>query len=798
MPTPYYQHLGSFEHKSCYVTRQEAYRIIAPAAAERSVFTAGAIVLKLNKGIEDSSRAGRGRPAWCLFIENLARLCVLINRSYKNSLRVYYSALTRGQFPILYRMSVDRQKPVGEFLDRLADDSGLAVILVDENSSEIAVANNNSMCRVLYSSGEFAPHCARFCGKAFQMASEAEGPVDYECHAGLECRVVPVAQGEQRRAIITGRAFVRSENYRIATGRAIEGDWHQFDPGDFFENVLIEGSFATFEKLSHRIERASESEIEEIMGLEAATAEETPSAPEDISTLIDKFHKETSQKAADEMPLLKGAGDAGEVTAWRSLFGSLLRLTYPRARVAIFAYLAKRYGLTSMTWFEHIDDRFDNVLTTGRMTEQPIRLRISPADQRLAEAAKKEIPLELRSRRSKDAKEFEVVTLFPIEVGGSIRCALAVGDDLSGEGKKQHLARFCQTVGPELEILRLREELSQRSWLSRAVRKFNENLKKVDFEDFWLGLTQISAEMLQAERASLLVNNPESAGLLTKASIGIPAKPTETEPVGQRVAWKTFEQGEPLLVSNIDNLKLNPAPDDRKYKTDSFLSYPLAIGGRSLAVLNFTDKVDGRMFEQSDLELLNSIAPQIALVIDRAMLKDKAGEYEQLSVTDALTGLLNRRYLEERLTEEIKRSNRHGYPMSFMMIDVDEFKAYNDSFGHPEGDKVLTIVGHVLRETLRGADVAARYGGEEFSILLPQTTIEEAHIIAERIRARIEETDFINRTVTVSIGIASCSLDVNSAAELIAAADKALYEAKRSGRNNVKIFEDLEVVRNGA
>ena len=114
------------------------------------------------------------------------------------------------------------------------------------------------------------------------------------------------------------------------------------------------------------------------------------------------------------------------------------------------------------------------------------------------------------------------------------------------------------------------------------------------------------------------------------------------------------------------------------------MSYPLAIGGRKIAVLNFTDKADGRTFEESDLELLHSIAPQMALAIDRAMLKDKAGEYEQLSVTDALTGLLNRRYLEERLTEEIKRSNRHGYPMSFMMIDVDHFKSYNDSF-RPSG-----------------------------------------------------------------------------------------------------------------
>ena len=101
------------------------------------------------------------------------------------------------------------------------------------------------------------------------------------------------------------------------------------------------------------------------------------------------------------------------------------------------------------------------------------------------------------------------------------------------------------------------------------------------------------------------------------------------------------------------------------------------------------------------------------------------------------------------------------------------------------------IVGTCLKETLRGADVAARYGGEEFSILLPQTSSAEAEILAERVRERVEMTDFPNRQVTVSIGIASCSLSLNSPKDLISAADKALYEAKRNGKNNVRIYENM-------
>jgi diguanylate cyclase (GGDEF)-like protein len=696
--------------------------------------------------------------------------------------------------------STKRQPWSGKFLDRLADESGLAIVIVDENARELDSANNNSMCRSLYYSDEFAPKCAEFCGKAFEKAFEAGGAVDYECYAGLACRAIPVSTDDVKRVVITGRAFVKSENYRIATGRAIEGDWQDFDAGDLFENVLIEGSASTFEKLSADIAKAGENDIRELIGTEApGLAEPQPAPPaepkpaDDIASLIEKFHLESGPPQVDDKSRRRGAQDSEEVAAWRSLFGSLLRLTYPQARIAIVDYLSKRYSITSITWFERENGGLQNILATGSMKAQPVRLRLSADDPRLLQAAEKEISIKLKNKGSKA----DALDLFPVAVGGEIRCALLVGDKPMNDEKRSQLAHFCQTFAPELEILRLREEITNRNWLTRAIRRFNENLKKVDREDFWLGLTQLSAEMLQAERASLLVNNEKSGRLFAKAAIGTAADLTRAGSIGSRVAVKILEKGAPLLVRDLTKIGLKPASADRKYKTGSFVSYPLAIGGRKIAVLNFTDKADGRAFEESDLELLNSIAPQMALAIDRAMLKDKAGEYEQLSVTDALTGLLNRRYLQERLAEEIIRSNRHGYPMSFMMIDVDHFKSYNDSYGHPEGDKALKIVGHVLKETLRGADVAARYGGEEFSILLPQTTSEEAQAIAERIRRNIEETDFVNRKVTVSMGIASCSLELNSSDEVISAADKALYEAKRRGRNNVRVYEDLETVKTG-
>ncbi|MGH9819592.1 MAG: diguanylate cyclase, partial [Pyrinomonadaceae bacterium] len=311
-------------------------------------------------------------------------------------------------------------------------------------------------------------------------------------------------------------------------------------------------------------------------------------------------------------------------------------------------------------------------------------------------------------------------------------------------------------VASQIEILRLRDEVTRRDSLTTAVTKFNEQLQKIDGVDFWLHLTQVSAELLRAERASLLLLKGKSDILRPMASIGIRADLTVDANLGNRVARLTVEGGKPVLVKDVNRINIKLAPAERRYKTGSFISYPIGIGDRGIAVLNLTDKADGAAFSERDLEVLRAITPQIAVAIDRTELREQAGAYAQLSVTDSLTGLLNRRYMETRLAEEISRSDRHSYPMSFMMLDVDEFKSYNDHFGHPAGDEALKMVGHIIRDTVRGADVAARYGGEEFAVLLPQTTAEETETIAERLRQKIEDAPFAHRKVTVSIGVASC------------------------------------------
>ena len=161
------------------------------------------------------------------------------------------------------------------------------------------------------------------------------------------------------------------------------------------------------------------------------------------------------------------------------------------------------------------------------------------------------------------------------------------------------------------------------------------------------------------------------------------------------------------------------------------------------------------------------------------------------AVTDELTGLSNNRRFRELISKEAARAERFGHELSLIMLDIDDFKQINDTYGHLQGDKVLRMVGRVLQLESRGVDEPARYGGEEFAVALPETGLEGALDLAERVRARIESEQVPRAggggpvSVTASIGVASMPGSADGGEKLIAAADAALYEAKRAGKNRV-------------
>jgi len=170
-------------------------------------------------------------------------------------------------------------------------------------------------------------------------------------------------------------------------------------------------------------------------------------------------------------------------------------------------------------------------------------------------------------------------------------------------------------------------------------------------------------------------------------------------------------------------------------------------------------------------------------MVDR--LRQGREELERLSVTDGLTGLFNRRHLIEHLASEVSRSRRNHHSFAVLMMDVDHFKTYNDTHGHLAGDEVLVRVSRILKESIRDIDFPTRYGGEEFLVLLPETSIERAVEVAERIRTRLASETFAGGRITLSAGVASFPEFGETAEAVIMCADVALYEAKREGRDRV-------------
>jgi diguanylate cyclase (GGDEF)-like protein len=192
-------------------------------------------------------------------------------------------------------------------------------------------------------------------------------------------------------------------------------------------------------------------------------------------------------------------------------------------------------------------------------------------------------------------------------------------------------------------------------------------------------------------------------------------------------------------------------------------------------------------------ELLARVETHLRLLRLRRELREKNAILEKLSTTDELTGLRNRRYVDEVLALEALRATRYGTALSILMIDVDHFKRVNDAHGHPVGDAVLRRIAGVIERMLRRTDVAGRYGGEELLVVLPQNDCDGALVMAERWRASVEHAEFRaadGRAIRaqISIGVAAYTKNLARADDLIAAADKALYSAKQNGRNRVELY----------
>jgi len=337
----------------------------------------------------------------------------------------------------------------------------------------------------------------------------------------------------------------------------------------------------------------------------------------------------------------------------------------------------------------------------------------------------------------------------------------------------------------------------ERSLSGRLVAMISALSLAENSDELFAQIVEMAAELLGATSGSLMLLSEEGDELLIKASKGMnPALARSMNlRLGAGIAGRVARSGFPLLVTDIEKDRRTASPNRPRFRTKSFLSVPLKLRERTIGVLNLADKEHEGVFSESDLGCLTAFADHAALMSERVRAFERTSFLEELAVTDPLTGLYNRRLLEKRLDEELNRSRRQRLGFSLLLIDLDNFKTYNDLCGHLAGDQALKKTASLLQGSAREMDVVTRYGGEEFCVLLPGTAKKESLFVAERIRRGIESEPFHREKelplgrLTTSVGVASFPEDGESASELLRSADIALYQAKAEGRNRIILFD---------
>lgn len=306
---------------------------------------------------------------------------------------------------------------------------------------------------------------------------------------------------------------------------------------------------------------------------------------------------------------------------------------------------------------------------------------------------------------------------------------------------------------------------------------------KADHLTALLTISRRLSESLKLEAVLVSVLEEATRFLAATAGVihlsGVPGSLEVAATFGDEDQWR---RGESLARRAIRDGE--PAADADSRHT--YLTVPLSAGAKRIGALTCVREGSDR-FTSDESAFLWTLAGHAAMAIENARLHEEA---EEQSVRDALTGLYNVRRLQDRLVEETLRAGRYGHEFSFLMLDIDHFKRYNDTFGHLQGDAALRRVAEAVTRSVRTVDQVFRYGGEEICVLLPETPLGKALLVAERIRLAVASSSSgpgsrPDQRVTVSIGVASYPRDGSTPAELIARADEALYQAKAQGRNQV-------------
>ena len=252
-----------------------------------------------------------------------------------------------------------------------------------------------------------------------------------------------------------------------------------------------------------------------------------------------------------------------------------------------------------------------------------------------------------------------------------------------------------------------------------------------------------------------------------------------------------------ILVGDIDThkkpiIKKSQRVFSKNYRTNNCAIVPLICQDRVVGVLNLADKIEGERFDSADIALIELFSQLVGASIGNVKLFEKI---QRQATKDGLTGLVNHKTFYEILEKELWRSRRYGGKISLIMIDVDNLKKINDEYGHRAGDKALREISNRIKECIRQIDTAARYGGDEFAVILLNTSLEGASVVARRMVEAVanKPTNWNKEQINLSISVGLSQYDADSTPEDITSkSDQALYAAKQAGKNTVRVFESAK------
>jgi len=383
----------------------------------------------------------------------------------------------------------------------------------------------------------------------------------------------------------------------------------------------------------------------------------------------------------------------------------------------------------------------------------------------------------------------EIEIFIPVVNRGEIAAILAVGETRDGKlytVEDMHLLESITTqVAASLEKEYYHEQLQEQdkeiNLLNRLATIVTSSMS-IDsiFESFVRELRN----MVDLDWATIALIDDDELHILALASnINSPWNSDQRVPLAGTATEYVCREGKSVYEPDLSvHQRFVTGKHHLEQGVRSVVYLPLQIKEKYIGSFIVASR-ERDAFSSKHLRLLEQVALQIATPIENSQLYAKA---EQRSRVDELTGLFNRRHFEERMKEEISRHGRHGSVFAVFILDLDGFKTYNDIYGHPSGDVLLQQVSKIIRSSIRSADQAFRYGGDEFIVILPQTKVNDAHVVAERVRVTLAD-EMKKREIAVrcSIGLADYPSDGVISGELVTVADTALYFAKRTGGDRV-------------